>query len=139
MTRVQIVRTVCDIHYEKGELVDSVATTTITIDKRAIVLDLCFDCKAEIETGLTTAFKVGRRPDGAAPASRRRTKEQIAADAASAAATADPTPNRGHGGATYGEYPCNEEGCDRTFNTAQGLSMHKTRGHRPKELAVAAA
>jgi hypothetical protein len=26
-------------------------------------------------------------------------------------------------------HACNEEGCDRTFESAQGLSMHKSRSH----------
>lgn len=143
---MQIIRTVCDIHYEKGELVDSITTTTIAIDKRVIVLDLCFDCKAEVDANLTLAFKVGRRPEGAAPTGvRRRTRAQIDADnaaaagQAAAAAAANPEKvNKGHGGATYGDYKCDVEGCDREFNTAQGMSMHKIRGHRPKAVAEAA-
>lgn len=31
-------------------------------------------------------------------------------------------------GAAHGTYPCDE--CDRTFPTAQGLGLHKTRAHR---------
>ena len=33
------------------------------------------------------------------------------------------------GGAVHGDYPCGADGCDRTFDTAQGVALHRRRIH----------
>lgn len=50
--------TLCDWHLDEGEEVDSTKTVTIQVDKRKPrVLDLCDECRAEIDNIL----RLGRK------------------------------------------------------------------------------
>lgn len=104
----QLITNVCDLCQVEGkDRVEAVGNEQLQQGRRAIVVDLCEKHREDLLQALEPFFAAGRRPDQ--PFIPRPTTPRVAR----------PT----------GEFPCDQEGCNRVFSTLQGVSMHKTRSH----------
>lgn len=93
---------VCDLcHHVHGDMTEATVTRTVTVDKRAIELDLCEPDDKALTNALAPFFEVGRRI-GRRPAREPREPRE-----------APPVPTDG--------FECK---CGRTFATQRGLNRH---------------
>lgn len=105
----QEITTICDVCSSRGQRTEAEETVVVTVNRRAIEADLCVDCNNDLNNGLTYLFQVGRRPETLQlriPTTGKRGKPQVG-----------------------GEFACDVAGCEKSFPTLQGLSMHNTRAH----------
>lgn len=79
-----------------------------------MVADLCDDHKKALDDALDPYYLAGRRPD-------RLSVPKIVQPKKKSKGGVKPTPE--------GDFACPVAGCPRTFETEQGVSMHKTRVH----------
>src|SRR4051812_40105855 len=109
---MQITKTLCDRDYSRGkEVTEGVTTITFALGKRQFEVDLCPACHEALNKAVEPFVNDGRRAGrpATAPSSPPR------------ATATDPGPHK-----------CEEKGCSRSFETVQGLSMHRFRSHAIK-------
>jgi hypothetical protein len=102
---MQIVSTLCDLCHAIGKDVVAVETVVVAINKKATELDVCQDDLDEINGRVEDLFEIGRRPGSLNLSVGNSSKAKV----------------------KEGEFTCDR--CTRSFQTLQGLSMHRTRTH----------
>lgn len=104
---MQVINTLCDLCMEQqNQKVEADEAVVITVNRNAIEVDLCQHCRSSLDDYLALFYNVGRRPD--------------------TLAIRNPKPKQRRG---TEQFDCEVKGCDRSFDSLQGLSMHNTRTH----------
>lgn len=118
---MQIVVTLCDTCHAKEQETEAQSVHRIQLDRKVIDVDLCEPCFDLIENALAVVLAQGRRPD----------KAQMPVLPKSTGASSRPS-------AEPRAFVCEFPGCDRSFETFQGVSTHRARTHpsaKPEEPA----